>query len=197
MVLKNCLPDMIKHIYKGMIVELIDDRTFSPGSTDCIEYAKQYFADGLEASNPSYCGISVCETDLLITNCLLIGSAGTTITDTSSLIDVNALLVCCGDSLFSLDLPSLQLNWQTNLDPAACFQVHMLNNGYLVHGELEISRVDRDGKVIWTFSGADIFVRYNGGDALIIGEDKIKLIDWEENEYLLDFNGKVVWDSFR
>ena len=44
------------------------------------------------------------------------------------------------------------------------FEIFKIENGFIIHGELEITRIDNDGKVIWQNGGADIFVSQNGND---------------------------------
>ena len=97
--------------------------------------------------------------------------------------------------LFCLGLPDLQLNWQTTVDLAACFEVFKLEEDYIVHGEIEISRIDKYGKIKWSFSGVDIFVVLDETKSFVLHSDHIFLTDFEKNTYKIDFNGKLIWDS--
>ena len=45
---------------------------------------------------------------------------------------------------------------------------------------------------IWRFSGKDIFATVSDKTAFTIENDSIKLYDFEDNFYELDFNGKLI-----
>jgi len=96
-----------------------------------------------------------------------------------------------------LTLPELNLLWQTKVDNATCFQVFKLDNDYLTHGELEISRVDNEGKIKWQFGGADIFVTIEGQDEFEFNSDHIMLTDFCKTKYKIDFNGKLLWTTHK
>jgi hypothetical protein len=69
----------------------------------------------------------------------------------------------------------------------------MYRNDYIVHGELEISRLDRKGQLIWQFTGSDIFTTPNGHDTFEIGQTTIKAKNWEETIYELEIEtGKLI-----
>jgi len=87
-------------------------------------------------------------------------------------------------------LPDLNLLWQTHADTATCLQVFKFENDYLVHGELEISRIDKNGNIKWQFSGADIFVSFEGAEEFILNPDHILLKDFSGRQYKIDFDGQ-------
>jgi len=175
-----------------MIVELFDETSYTPGSDDKSVYELYHFTDGYQNPYGTPHGIRLFKGDLEINSCLLIGSGGTTVHSTSAILDGDSLLVCCGDSVFSLELPSLKLRWQTKVDLAVCFQIYSIDGGHVVHGEVNVSRLNGRGDVVWSFSGGDIFVTLDGETTFAILDDHIALVDWEKNKYELDFNGKVI-----
>ena len=180
--------------FKNLTIEVSDDPTYSYGSTDIkFKYLKYYFGEGGQEYPVSKHSIKIFENDKEINSCIIIGSAGATgIHKNSALIDNDKLILCCCDTLFCLKLPELNLLWQTKMDKATCFQVLRLDTDYLVHGELEISRVDNEGKIIWQFGGADIFVTIEGQDEFQLHSDHITLTDFCKTKYKIDFNGKLL-----
>jgi hypothetical protein len=53
-------------------------------------------------------------------------------------------------------------------------------DGYLIHCELEIARLDQSGRIIWQVSARDIFVntdRY--GPTFKMYDEYIELMDWQ------------------
>lgn len=181
--------------YNGITIELFDDPGKYTAEDNRSAYALHYFASGQQEPTGALHGIRLYKNDLEINSCLLIGSAGTMIHSTSALLDGDCLLVCCGNSVFSLSLPDLELKWQAPVDFVVCFQIFALENDYLVHGETEVSRLSKNGEIIWSFSGCDIFVSIDGETTCAIHENCIELVDWEKNRYTLDFNGKVIYSS--
>jgi len=84
----------------------------------------------------------------------MLGANGATaIHETSFLIDNDTFLICCADSIFCLTLPELNLVWCTMADMATCLEIFKYQDTYIVHGELEISCIGKNGIVIWSFSG--------------------------------------------
>jgi len=186
------MDNKIAYNYKDMIVELFDDTSYTPGSDNKSVYELYHFTDGYQNPYGTPHGVRLFKGDLEVNSCLLIGSGGTTVHPTSAILNGDSLSVCCGDSVFSLELPSLKLSWQTQVDIAACFQIYSIGGGYVIHGEVNVSMLNSQGDIIWSFSGCDIFVSPDGETTFAIHDDHIALVDWEKNKYELDFNGKVI-----
>ena len=83
---------------------------------------------------------------------------------------------------------------QIRIDPlGTMFEVHQLNDDYILYGEIEIYRISQELDVKWSFSGRDIFVRYQGNEpAFQMKQDRICLYDFEDNYYEIDFDGKLI-----
>jgi hypothetical protein len=86
----------------------------------------------------------------------------------------------------------LELKWATQSDPATCFGIYKLQDDYIVHGEIEISRLDKEGNIKWQFGGSDIFVTFDADDAFKLNADHIALTDFYRIKYKIDFNGKII-----
>ncbi|MDI9879715.1 hypothetical protein [Flectobacillus longus] len=113
----------------------------------------------------------------------------------SCLITENKILICCGDSVFCLSLPSLKLLWNQKLDDITCFQIFKCEDDFLIHGEIDITRIDTEGKIKWKFSGKDIFVSLTNENEISIVPDGVLLIDFGQTKYKIDFDGKLVWTN--
>lgn len=189
---------MIQYQFQGLRIDIYDDPTFSFGSADnTYKYSQHHFGDNAQDYPVSKHGIKVYNDETEVSSCIILGSGGsTTVHETSLLLDKNKLLLCCCDTLFCLALPDLSLLWQTKADTATCFQVFKLQEDYIVHGELEISRIDEKGQIKWQFSGEDIFLKLEGGDGFELTTDSILLCDFNNKKYKIDFNGKSVYTHF-
>ena len=86
------------------------------------------------------------------------GGSVSSLWEKSALLDGDRLLITCGNAVFCVLLPSLELLWHTQVDMATCFEIVPYQDDYITHGEVEISRLNRQGEILWQFSGKDIFV---------------------------------------
>lgn len=188
---------MIKHHFENLNIEVYDVPAFYTVPDNPYPYSLYYYSNECQDSQGSMHGVRIYNSGVEVNSCLLIGTVGTTVHQTSVLFDDDLMLICCGDALFCLGLPDLDLKWQTQVDFVACFQIFKLEQDYLVHGEIEVSRIDKDGEIKWNFSGADIFVVLDNTEAIALQSDHIFLTDFEKNTYKIDFNGSVMWDSIR
>jgi hypothetical protein len=136
--------------------------------------------------------IQVFDNDDLVSTAV-IGAAGggTGIHETSYIVKKDRIVICCSDSIFCLSLPSLQLLWRTKADSATCFQVYAFQSGYVIHGELQISRLNEHGLVLWQRGGADIFTSVEGG-LFELTEHCIIVRDWQNRLYKFDYFGNDI-----
>lgn len=72
-----------------------------------------------------------------------------------------------------------------------CFEIFYLEKDYLVHGELDITRLDKNGKIIWQNSGKDIFTTLEGKDDFCLTETEIIAKDWNYEKYIFDYDGNL------
>lgn len=190
---------MNRHQYKDWTIEVFDEPTYKYGSVDNnFNYTKCYFGDEALDHPTSKHGIKIYQDDQIIDSCIVIGSGGATgIYQNSSLLDNDQLLICCSNTVFCLMLPGLELKWKTQADQATCFQIFKQQGGYLVHGEIQVTKLDKDGNLKWEFSGADIFVSIDNEKEFIIEHDGILLTDFSKTKYKIDFDGKLMWDTYK
>ncbi|RYX84279.1 hypothetical protein EON73_03425 [bacterium] len=190
---------MNRHQYKDLTIEVLDEPTYAYKSADNnFNYLKKYFGDNAEKYSTSKHGIKVYHDDQVIISCIIIGSGGATgVHKNSSLIDNDQLLICCCDTIFCLTLPDLELKWKIQADQATCFQIFKQQDNYIVHGEMQVTKIDQDGRIKWQFGGADIFVSIDNEEEFKIDEDGILLTDFAKTKYKLDFDGKLIWDTYK
>lgn len=184
---------MYKYFYNNFTIEVFNDSTFSLNSSDNLNvYKNIYFGEDAEKYPSSKHGIRLIKNDEEIDNCLLIGSGGKSINENSSILDNENLLICCSDSVFSISILDLKLNWVKKLDIATCFKIFRIENDFVVHGELEITRIDSFGNIIWQFGGADIFVSLDEEDSFQLNENHIVVKDIVGNQYMMNFDGNLM-----
>ena len=187
---------MEEYTWQDFTIEVFDDNTYTHNSNDnASTYQYHYFNDKDDEYKPAaQHGVKVFKDGVEISSCILIGSGGATgVYGNSAVVHNGQLAVCCCNNVFCLAIPTLQLWWQIQADWATCFKIYLIENDYLVHGELTISRITTAGEIVWQFSGADIFVSMDGMvDECVLNSDNIVLTDFIGNRYFLDYDGKLV-----
>ncbi|MCK6640031.1 MAG: hypothetical protein L6Q81_08090 [Bacteroidia bacterium] len=130
-------------------------------------------------------------------HCAMIAASGggTTVHSTSFVANETELVVCCSDTVFSLSIPDLKLKWHTKADEATCFEIFKIQNGFIVHGELSISRLDENGNIIWQNQGADIFTTIEGTDNFTVADGYIIATDFGYRKYKFNFAGVDISDT--
>lgn len=87
------------------------------------------------------------------------------------------------------------MKWKTQADQATCFSIFKLHNDFIVHGELQVSALDKEGCIKWSFQGRDIFVTMDEQDAFKIEQDGMLLTDFTGATYKIDFDGNLIRSS--
>lgn len=183
--------------YKDFIVEIIDEPNYSFGSVDnSFVYDIEYFDKMYTYEFGSKHGIRISCNGEKIRSAIISGHGGQTgIHVKSYSIKNDAIFICCGSSIYSLTIPSLKLNWTKELDMVTCFGIYEFENDFIIHGEIDISRLTPGGDIKWQFSGRDIFVNIENKKEFEIAGDVIKLTDFGNFTYILDGNGKEIKKS--
>ncbi|NUY82349.1 hypothetical protein HUK80_15700 [Flavobacterium sp. MAH-1] len=88
--------------------------------------------------------------------------------------------------------PELEIIWRTQADDITCFQILKVDNEFIIHGEMEISKLDGNGNIIWQRGGRDIFVTRDGVDDFKIKDNIIFVKDFENNLYKFDLLGNQI-----
>lgn len=180
-------------VLERQVIKFFDESDYRFDAMDNIKTYNKTFISGDKKSLTSQIGIEVFEDDELKSSCL-IGSegGGTGITENTTLISYGGLVICCSNTVFKLTIPDLDLEWKTISDSATCFGIHYLGKDYVVHGELEITRLGKDGKIVWQQGGRDIWATAEGYGDFAVYDDYILATDWNYNRYKLDFDGKII-----
>lgn len=105
--------------------------------------------------------------------------------------------VISGNEIYCLKIPSLELIWHKEFDYHVNFSIHKLNQDFIIHGESQIFRITKEGEIVWSFRGRDIWFNPEGNPELTIENNNIRLFDFESNEYVLDLDGNQIEDNPR
>lgn len=126
----------------------------------------------------------------------LIGSCYQSYDENCALLENEILTVMQGNRIvqFNVKNRNIMASYNTELDGCA-FGIYNTDEGYIIHGELEIAMYDKSFNKKWDFSGRDIFVSITNKQAFRLLEDRICLYDFEDNYYELDYGGKLLVDK--
>lgn len=177
-------------------VGIFTDETYEIDSTENINKYDYEYLEAENKYNSTFVGIKLYENEELKKS-ILIGSEGgnTGINENSKIIEENRILICCANKIFCLSFPELNLLWKTKADEMTCFEVFKKDDFYIVHGELEISKLDENGKILQQKGGADIFTTISGKNDFELNEKYITATDWENRIYKFDYDGNEYTDT--
>ena len=162
-------------------VKLVNEPTYSFGSAD---NSRRYDSEvdltaGCQPS--SIHGVMVDDRPTVV-----IGDSGgaTRVHSHSLLILESRAYIAIGAHLVCLTLGNQHLDWILEIDAATCFGVYYAreHDAMISHGELEIARFSRDGEVVWSAGGADIF-----SEGISLHYDCIEVVDFGGRSYFLDY----------
>ena len=110
-----------------------------------------------------------------------------------AVLDRDVLLVLQDDWITQIDITDGSIIKRTEVPClGGNFEIYEVKTGYILHGETEITMLDRDLNKKWSFAGKDIFASVTGKVPFEIRENSICLYDFEDNFYQLDFDGKLI-----
>ena len=175
-------------------IRLSNQNHFSPGSADNADHFAKIYSLDEDYENSTQIGIQIFDNDEIVSSAMIGATGGASgIHKTSQIVKGNRITICCSDTVFCLSIPELELNWKIKSDEATCFEIFELKEDYIVHGELEISRISWNGEIVWQRAGADIFTTLEGkDDDFLVAEDSIIATDWENRKYRFDFDGNEI-----
>jgi hypothetical protein len=180
--------------FSNLKIEVSSDKLYELNSADNVkEY--DYIYSSYNSVNKDYdiyapkYGIIAKDEEIVLRSALLVAGGGgaTAPHKRSALIDNDSLIVILGDSIFSMSLPDLSINWATVCeDCVTCFEIFNCIDGYIIHGEVSILKINKLGNVEWEFFGRDIFTTLDSVDDFKVYDNYIITKDWEYNEYKID-----------
>ena len=112
--------------------------------------------------------------------------------ESCSVLHDNSLLIIKFNTAYLIDCNTGDIQQFNFCELAGAFKVFLIEDGYLIHGELEIIKTDFELNVQWKASGEDILVSPDGDDSFRVFKNKIEYADFLGNRYtlFLDENGR-------
>lgn len=185
--------------FEDYIIEIINDATYRIGSADnSFNYDLVFNDTEAITYNSSNHGIKVFKNEQLYRSAVVCAVSGATcIHKSSAVIYNNDVVICCANKVFSLSLPDLKLNWVSQADQATCFGIYKAENDLIIHGELEFSRLDEMGNIIWQRGLADVVIALDNSteNSFTVHENYIEITDIDTRTHQVDFNGEFIYEK--
>lgn len=96
------------------------------------------------------------------------------------------------NTMYEIDIITKQIRYIDLDDLSGAMGLYKTADGLIVHGEMEIVKLDFELNEIWHFLGADIFASMIDHPAITIYDDRIELLDFENNHYVISHDGKLI-----
>lgn len=110
-----------------------------------------------------------------------------------AVLEEDFLTILQNDVIIQLNVTSGKITCHTQFK---CFGnnygIYRITDGYIIYGEIEIIKFDLALNKIWSFSGTDVFESECRQKCFQICENSIRLYDYEDNYYEIDFNGNLL-----
>lgn len=183
----------IKNMFatKDYEIDVDYNPTYKSGSADnSFKYDFEYLEDS--GNRPtSIFGIKILDNGKCIKSAIISSEGGETgIHNTALVLKDERLVICCADKVFCLSIPDLTLLWKIKADDFTCFQIFAYQDSYIVHGEINISRINHDGIILWQYSGKDIFLNVeNDAIECELRENYILATDFNNEVYRIGYDG--------
>lgn len=116
--------------------------------------------------------------------------------DEFAFIEDNSLFLFLNDIVCEYDIQTGEMINKKSMDfTGTLFSVYRYQQDFIMYCEMDIIRMTRNLDVVWDFGARDIFVRYQGEEpAFEMMPDRIRLYDFSDNYYEIDYDGKVIKD---
>lgn len=102
------------------------------------------------------------------------------------------LIIVKFNTVYEFNLNNNSVRHIVFTDMAGAIGLYDTGDGYLIHGEMCLVKTDYNLNKLWDFCGKDILVSKNGNNNITVTKEKIEIIDFEGNRYVIDLT-----DDFR
>ena len=110
-----------------------------------------------------------------------------------AVLEENVLTVILFRTILQIDLNTRKVTKCVDCENMGGLEeIHPITNGYIIKGEGEIFRYDKELNQIWWRAGRDIFATPEGENCFWLEGDLIHCRDWEGWHYVLNLNGKTI-----
>lgn len=176
-------------------VEISIDETYTVESADNKPY--DLVINPRHFKHNDRCRVFSIQIDLFyeIIRIALIGDFYSYDTD-CAVLEGEVLTVLQNEAIVQIDINSGSMLLFKEFDCFGCnYGIYKVKSGYIIYGEMEITMLDFNFNKKWSFMGKDIFVSISGKKSFELCENSIRLYDFEDNFYEIDFEGNLIAET--
>lgn len=145
-----------------------------------------YFAHLIEAESSNGGSDRFALIDFLITS-----------SESCAVLEDNILTVLLFSKILQIDLHTKTILRCVDCENMGGLeQIHSIDNGYIIKGEGDIFRYDRELNQVWSFGGRDIFAHPTAKRCFWLENNAIHCRDWEGWHYTLDLDKNLISEVF-
>ena len=113
-----------------------------------------------------------------------------------AILDEKILTIMQNNIIMKINVENGKLIFYKKIECFGCnFALYRVKDGYIIYGEIEIIMLDTNFEKKWKFCGRDIFVSASREKIFELCENHIKLYDWDDNYYEIDYDGKLILNN--
>lgn len=177
------MPDGVLRLAAGALdVALWTDHTYTRNSADNVHtYDREVAFTSGGPHTWEAVGVRVSEGERVVGSAVLLVLLGCRGPCAETVVArPDTLYVSVGTEVAALNLPSLQVRWETRSQMGCVAGLHEIpgEEALIAHGEISIARVEPDGRLAWEQSGRDIF-----SGELRIADGAVEVADWNGDVY--------------
>ena len=110
-----------------------------------------------------------------------------------AVLEENTLTVILFNTILRLDLDTRTVTQCVDCENMGGLEeIQTIEDGYIIKGEGEIFRFDKELNPLWWRAGRDIFATPEGGDCFWIEDNLIHCRDWEGWHYIFNMDGTTI-----
>lgn len=171
----------------------ISETNFNPDSADNVECPNTYIVICDDYSKKLL--LNITDISHIIKKNIVLSVSYFTPYENFAFLNENKLIMFLNDTVCEIDIKTEKVR-KKKLDlTGTLFAVYRYHEDFILYAEMDIIRMNSNLDVLWDYMARDIFVRYQGEEpAFEMYDDRIRLFDFSDNYYEIDYNGKVIRD---
>jgi len=188
----------MKILYDKYEAEIIDDNSYSSKSSGNLTNYKFEYSAGQINKSRIYTlnkrGIIVRDNNSgeELSSAILFENGGkSAISEDIYEMENEKIWICIGDKIYCLNIPDLTIAWFKETNYGTNHSINKFRNDFIIHGELGILRMNKEGEIIWKFmGGGGVFIP--GKERLKILDTHIELTDGNDNNFIINEFGEEI-----
>ena len=122
----------------------------------------------------------------------LIGNKLPLLNNDNVIFENNNIIINTSNEIIKINMYNIEIVKYLRYEDYIYYIKKIDENRFIVYGEQYIRMLDNNLNEIWSFCGKDIFVSVSNKNPFQISDNMIKLYDYKDNYYELDFDGNQI-----